>query len=615
VFSPVAPQFIYSYKYKVNNILLVGDSVKFPALSANEYSIYIYGCSNSYNGNGTINVPKMDCNSIAIPTFTSSFDAGTNTLTCIALATDTLLSDWWVAYDLISGAGGDGDEDFNDTFVVQNIPYGVYDFYIGHTVGGAGCWLGVADTIHIDNTDGSPCDAHFLQTFEPVTPYTMLTGISTPGLNHIWIYGTDTISNTNSCIILYVGTFSIQHIVYDNNGCNSSFTDTLGYPQYLDCYNDFYMPYANTSNPNEYTLYSWCSNLLEHTWTVNGDTISHGCIFNYAFTGPGTYDVCLTVTGDNCTETLCQTISPNNNTINGEVYYEDNNCDNCINNATAYLYKIEYTDTTTIGVYVTSAPVVNNNYSFNSLENGNYIVRAALDTIHPQFDNYLPTYSFDNEYWQDAYRYTLLGINNMSSGINLLSVALNPGSGLIGGGVVIEDTLRSSVQEGITVFVKNTSSGNITRYCLTKDDGTFKLTNLAFGTYILYADLPGYTCVPQTFVLTAANPAVSDVELHLYLSIPLGITQTEAITTIGNPYPNPAGNKISVSVNTLKKTDLLFTLYNIVGQQMCTKTITSGPGEQIVDIDIESLPQGIYILVATDKKHNTSYTKKIIKSQ
>ncbi len=568
------------------------------------------------NAQGWIRIPKYDLQDCDA-TFTYSLDPANNTITCIANATDTLLSDWWDIADLtLVGYSGLGSYVGGDTFTFSGIPYGSYNFIIWHTVGGGdtGCWETVTDTVEFDNTDGTICDPAFFIQPTVGLPWTTMVGINQPGINHLWIYGTDTVSTNNTCTIEYIPTFVITHVVYNNNGCNAYLTDTIGYYGMPDCNSEFYITPANVSNPNEYHIASTTSNLLTNTWVLDGDTIGHNYIFNIVLTGPQTHNLCLTVSGDSCSETTCQQITPDDNTLSGTVLYQDNlSCTSCINDATAYLYRLENTDTSTIGIYVAAADIVNNNYQFTSLPNGRYIIRGALNATNSEFDNYLPTYSHSQEYWEDALVNNLYGFNNQVGDILMLSVAQNPGSGLIGGGVVIEDTLRDMAGENITVFIKNTS-GVITKYNLTNSNGNFQLTNLAFGTYTLYADLPGYTCVPQTITISASDPSVSDVEIHLFPSIILGVpNQPEVVAEIGTPYPNPTEGNISIPVNAIKTSQLAIAVYNLLGQPVLNQNNMVSAGNQTILLPTEGLAQGIYILQIADKKTGAVVTKKIVK--
>jgi hypothetical protein len=230
--------------------------------------------------------------------------------------------------------------------------------------------------------------------------------------------------------------------------------------------------------------------------------------------------------------------------------------------------------------------------------------------------DYLPTYNYSQETWDEAYAINLYGIlwNQDPLNMVLLSVDLNPGSGLIGGGVIIEDTVRSMALENVMVYVRN-QQGVITKYDLTDANGVFQLTNLAFGTYTLSADIPGYISPPQTVTINAQNPAFSEVELHLYPVTDLlaSANNMESKFSIGAPYPNPTEGNISIPVNAVKTNQLAITVYNLLGQPVLNQNNMVSTGNHTILLPTESLAQGIYILQIADKKTGTVVTKKIVK--
>ncbi|UPT68954.1 MAG: T9SS type A sorting domain-containing protein [Sphingobacteriales bacterium JAD_PAG50586_3] len=265
---------------------------------------------------------------------------------------------------------------------------------------------------------------------------------------------------------------------------------------------------------------------------------------------------------------------------------------------------------------VGSTQLANNLFTFTGLANGEYIIRAALNPTNPDFENYLPTYNYSEEDWDAAYAINLYGMVWSQDPLNmvLLSVNLNPGSGLIGGGIVIEDTVRSIALENVMVYVKN-QQGVITKYDMTDANGVFQLTNLAFGTYTISADIPGYICPSQTITLNAQNPAFSEVELHLFpvTEFLTSINQTENNFSVGTPYPNPTEGAIAVNIITNKSQSLTFTVYNMLSQPVLSQSNAVGIGNQTIQLQTESLAQGIYILQIADKKTGAVVTKKIVK--
>jgi hypothetical protein len=544
-------------------------------------------------------------------TFSYSFDSATDKLTC--WPNDTAGEHEWNVDNGYYFLGSDGiTMSWHIDTLKLTLPYGHNEILIGH-YNTCGYYT---ETVVVDNLDGNYCDARFYSGVEPAQMVYTFYGTQNPSVNHAWLYGTDTISTTYHCGVFALDAFQLTHIVYDNNGCSSSVTDTFYHDTFLSCHADpSIMPLQN-GLPYEYNLRSYSSNFLNHTWTIDGDTVSHGFSFNYTLL-PGLHNVCLTVSSDSCSDTYCYNIDPDNNTIIINPRLEDNlQCTTCVTDATAWLYKLEHADTTTYGVLVGSTALLNNLFTFSSLPNGEYIVRAALNPTNSEFENYLPTYNYSEEDWDAAYAINLYGVvwNQDPLNMVLLSVNLNPGSGLIGGGVIIEDTVRSMALENVMVYVRN-QQGVITKYDLTDANGVFQLTNLAFGTYALSADIPGYICPPQTVTINAQNPAFSEVELHLYPVTDLlaSLNQTENKFSIGTPYPNPTESNLSIPINAVKTNQLAITVYNLLGQPVLNQNNMVSTGNHTILLPTESLAQGIYILQIADKKTGAVVTKKIVK--
>ncbi|UPT68955.1 MAG: hypothetical protein M0D57_10175 [Sphingobacteriales bacterium JAD_PAG50586_3] len=210
------------------------------------------------------------------PSFSYSFDSTTDKLTC--WPNDTIGEHNWSLNNWGYFIGNDGNFILweLDTLILT-LPYGHSEIEIVH---GSICGYASA-TVVVDNFDGSYCNANFYSIIEPAVMDYYFFGADYPGINHAWLYGVDTISTDYLCGFLPVDAFQLTHIVYDNNGCYSSVTDTFYYNNYLVCNAQPTIYPTPNGLPYQYNLRSYSSNLLTHTWTVDGDTISNGFIFDY----------------------------------------------------------------------------------------------------------------------------------------------------------------------------------------------------------------------------------------------------------------------------------------------------------------------------------------------
>ncbi|MBF9238551.1 T9SS type A sorting domain-containing protein [Hymenobacter sp. BT683] len=64
-----------------------------------------------------------------------------------------------------------------------------------------------------------------------------------------------------------------------------------------------------------------------------------------------------------------------------------------------------------------------------------------------------------------------------------------------------------------------------------------------------------------------------------------------------NVFPNPYDNKVAVRVNSLGTDAISFTVRNVLGQAVLTKTLTTTAGEQDVELsEATALPRGMYYI-------------------
>jgi len=90
---------------------------------------------------------------------------------------------------------------------------------------------------------------------------------------------------------------------------------------------------------------------------------------------------------------------------------------------------------------------------------------------------------------------------------------------------------------------------------------------------------------------------------------PVGMDEyfTEAGLVI---YPNPAQEIISVQLNSENQSDLIFTLYDLLGQAVVSEKLTFVPGHNHSDVLLNDIANGIYLLKLV--KDNNVYTSKLV---
>ncbi len=99
-----------------------------------------------------------------------------------------------------------------------------------------------------------------------------------------------------------------------------------------------------------------------------------------------------------------------------------------------------------------------------------------------------------------------------------------------------------------------------------------------------------------------------------YLTDAVGIEESPIQQLSSNLFPNPASDKISIDFSLTKNQNVDIRLINSMGQQVKTDYNTEGiQGNNIISLNIEDLPKGIYFIqLVVDE--NIAATKRFIKS-
>lgn len=107
--------------------------------------------------------------------------------------------------------------------------------------------------------------------------------------------------------------------------------------------------------------------------------------------------------------------------------------------------------------------------------------------------------------------------------------------------------------------------------------------------------------------LTVSNDNASDTYCKILDMNPVGLEEIELEEGAFLVYPNPASDKITVKMpNKVLQGDQLH-LYNNVG--VLVKSITLAAEQTVLNVDIEQLPKGIYIVNYHSTVHSDKYTK------
>jgi hypothetical protein len=124
--------------------------------------------------------------------------------------------------------------------------------------------------------------------------------------------------------------------------------------------------------------------------------------------------------------------------------------------------------------------------------------------------------------------------------------------------------------------------------------GSFSLSNIAFGTYRLFADVPGIRCIPIEFTISEDFPSLEiDIVLGEGLTF---VVKNEQIVKVSQLYPNPATESSIVNISNPDQHALMLQVFDLQGRMMKQMNLGNSFDHQIV-IPVGDLQSGIYQIV------------------
>jgi len=350
-------------------------------------------------------------------------------------------------------------------------------------------------------------------------------------------------------------------------------------------------------------------------WDFDDGTTGEGASVMHDFEEEGYYTVTLTtVSGNNCTATSTQVVhigeTSGGQDVYGQVYINNAGLDYGV----AILFSTDE-NTGEEPCYMFRETIIDSmgSFSFHNVPNGEYYMIAFPDYTSAYFETHLPTYYGDVIFWEDATVIELGDANNPYI-INLVSAAgANAGEGLINGDIVSDDFKSQLEGEQISLFLIDDNNQPL-EITYSEANSSFDFSNIAFGTYVVYAEITGIPTIPAVVTLTAENPS-ADITIEVS---PNGVSTgvhdviSSTIDYVGNIYPNPVMNKASIEISLKKQTTINISIYNQIGQLVQSKIVNAGEGVSVIQIQTDGLPNGVYNmqLVSDD---GASFNQKFIK--
>lgn len=414
---------------------------------------------------------------------------------------------------------------------------------------------------------------------------------------------------TPSIQVTTAGTYCVT--VTDANGCVAQGCITLWSPGCSVTINQ-----ENNTNADQLTA-SVNANAYSFLWNT-GDTTQ-----TITPSSPGTY--CVTVTGNGCTATDCHYYIPSTPYIyqvQGYVYLPDSLFPVQLIGV-AELYQF---DANSNQPELVSTVNLQNNpnsyasyYSFGQLPAGVYLVKIVLDPASPYFDEYLPTYFGNVEFWNEAtlihipayqtfYNVTLVDADGFAAGgQGQISGNVSEGDGLLG---QVGSDRSGSPLEGVSILLYD-SQGNPLTHTLTDVNGNFSFTGVPFGTYKLVVEIVGHEQAERWVTLSPEHPASAGNDFEVTENgILSGISW--AVSENGlHIFPNPVKGVLNVRLESSANLEAQLSLATLTGQTVLARTQNLVKGRQTIEMPLANLPTGIYFLQVTSGREVIS--RKVVK--
>ena len=273
----------------------------------------------------------------------------------------------------------------------------------------------------------------------------------------------------------------------------------------------------------------------------------------------------------------------------GRVYAADNP----IESGFAYGYKMQ--DDTVVEIYAEMVGV-EGYYEFTGLSSAQYIVKAEPSPTSTYYGDYLPTYYGDVLHWEEATIINLSG-NMDGAAIHLVPVSNAPeGTGSISGSIsnAIPYPARSA---NIPIILRASEPGTAVM-TYSSSDGSFLFSNLAYGSYEIFAEIPGKSITPMTITLDESHQDIQGVEMVILddqIIFTLGIEESEVFETSPVIFPNPVNDRINITIDLKKPSMVNIDISDLTGRIVSADSYAIADQKNII-INSKSLPKGIYLL-------------------
>lgn len=250
-------------------------------------------------------------------------------------------------------------------------------------------------------------------------------------------------------------------------------------------------------------------------------------------------------------------------------------------------------------------------FQFTNIEQGDYLIQVFPDTI--AYPTLIPTY-FDHDWaWDSSDVFTHGCTANDFINISMIELPFNsPNIGYIQGFVIEGPGFgrnQGDPVHGVVVKRGITGSNTIVESTLTSETGEFSFSNVDFGNYTIYVDIPGLERDSTYDVIVDGS---TNQFLNLYYvvdSVSIYIVQGIGIEDIESNensqmkiYPNPVQDMAVLDYAINVDADVQIDLYNMMGvklQNLVSTNLSIGEYNYLFNPKHYGLKAGMYLISLT----------------
>lgn len=252
------------------------------------------------------------------------------------------------------------------------------------------------------------------------------------------------------------------------------------------------------------------------------------------------------------------------------------------------------------------------NYTFNAVNSNSYIIKCL-----PVSNTLQATYAPSAQGWKGAtiFAHSCLNTATMNITVNpVMNIGTGPGvlSGILTEGVGYANKgghvfAPGNPIKGITVKGGRNPGGDIVNQVTTDANGGFTITglpeNVAGESYFLYVDIPGLDTsgTYHKAIITGSTSYtnldfVADSSYIFPINYYVGVQEIVMDNNVISVYPNPATNKVTVSVDKGNVRSLSLKINDMFGRKLREFEFESPERRVEQSMDISDLSKGIYFI-------------------